>query len=204
MQSPEHFWAHLSGSCFSQTPDDPAMTFTCWQVRGKLPRRCAAIRLKYHMPWILLTHSSLSIIVSQMNHFYLQRSLRPIFSSPLFRPSSSPFYGKTPWLLRPHSRQLLIQPQRRFPAVQAWPWNCWLLHSSDRQDTASLGPLLPTCPWGLTSSPASPMGCALQFQLTKVQWFLRGCFWSNALFDLVVQNYLSFFRARLTRVVLLN
>lgn len=37
MQSPEHFWAHLSGSCFSQIHDDPAMTFTCRQVRSRLP-----------------------------------------------------------------------------------------------------------------------------------------------------------------------
>lgn len=141
--------------------------------------------LKHHVPWILLTHSSLSIIVSQLNYFYLQRSLRPIFSSPLFRPSSSPFYGKTSWFLHPHSRLLLIQPQRKLPCspgltlallapARQWPSG----HSLPRDP-----PARPS--WGLTSSPASPMGCALQFQLTKFQWFLRGCFWSNAPFDMV-------------------
>lgn len=63
------------------------------------------------MPCILLAHSSLSIIVSQTNHFYLQRPLKPIFSSPLFRASSSPFYGKAPWLLPP-SLQTAADPTR--------------------------------------------------------------------------------------------
>lgn len=141
MQSPEHFWAHLSGSCFSQTYDDPAMTFTKSGASFPLLKTCCNV---FKTPHAMNSSNSLfTAYNSQLNYFYLQRSWRPIFSSPLFRPSSSPFYGKTSWFLHPYSRLLLIQPQRSFPAVQAWPWRCWFLHDSDRQDTASPAPSSP-------------------------------------------------------------
>lgn len=144
------------------------------------------------MPRMFLTHSSLSInLVIWLNWFYLQTSLKPTFSSPLFRPSPFSFFNHKAYsfilsLLKTASKH----HHSNFPQIQIWSRHCQFpaVHGAQtrRPHQATVtrpGPCSCTnrTQESLHSSPASPTVSLAHKILVMTQWL----FFSNTLFDLV-------------------